>query len=366
MGVLYRTNEEKEEQLNYLNNRFWEIKYQYYYNFSLSQRLRFSKFSNKKVFKMINKILLGLTIFILLVWLKISYKADTIVRISMILFIRFFWLLLKIGILILDKPFFKAEIRERWIIIYSQWVVFDIKEISNIEMEKYYDGRLPSIKFAISDKDWIKHYYYWPADDTIEKFCNDSILYYKKKHINIKIPIDNREPISYETKHPILDYWLLLSEDERWEVKKYLRKWIFIWLWIALFAAIMISLSGENSGSKAGLAAFLFFWTIFIIIHFITFFEWFKSPIVEIKENRVIIDKPNWSHDYIKCSSIIDAQYKYLKKDGVEWIKLAIVYDWIGSAYTWLRSSEIEKFCNDVVEIAKNNKKYYSKINSSV
>jgi hypothetical protein len=127
----------------------------------------------------------------------------------------------------------------------------------------------------------------------------------------------------------------------------------------------MISLSGENSESKAGLVAFLFFWTIFIIIHFITFFEWFKSPIVEIKENRVIIDKPNWSHDYIKCSSITDAQYKYLKKDGVEWIKLAIVYDWIGSAYTWLRNSEIEKFCNDVVEIAKNNKEYYSKINSS-
>jgi hypothetical protein len=32
-------------------------------------------------------------------------------------------------------------------------VAYDIKEISNIEMEKYYDGRLPSIKFAISDKD---------------------------------------------------------------------------------------------------------------------------------------------------------------------------------------------------------------------
>ena len=90
-----------------------------------------------------------------------------------------------------------------------------------------------------------------------------------------------------------------------------------------------------------------------------------KSSIVEIKENTIIISKPNWSHDYIKCSSITDAQYKYFKKDGIEWIKLAIVYDWKGSAYTWLRSKEIEKFCNDVVDIAKNNKNYYSKINLS-
>ena len=91
----------------------------------------------------------------------------------------------------------------------------------------------------------------------------------------------------------------------------------------------------------------------------------FKNPTVEIRENKLIIGKPNWSHDYIKCSSITDAQYKYFKKNGVEWIRLAIVYDWNGSAYTWIRSTEIEKFCNDVVDIAKNNKKYYSKINSS-
>jgi len=365
MDILHQVDE-PEEQLNYLNNRFWEIKYQYDYNFSLSQRLRFSKFSNKKVFKTVNVILLGLTILIWLLFLnKVGYKEDLIVLIPMVLFIRFFWLLLKIGILILDKSFFKAEIREKWIIIYSQWEAFDIKEISNIDMEKYYDGRMPSIKFIISDKDWIKHYYYWPSDDTIEKFCNDSILYYKKENINIKIPIDNREPTSYETKHPILDYWLLLSEDERFEVKKSLWKWIFTWLLIALFVAIMIFLSSKNSGAKSGLAAFFFFWIIFIIIHFITFFEWFKSPIVEIKENKIIIGKPNWSHDYIKCSSITDAQYKYFKKDGIEWIKLAIVYDWNGSTYTWIRSNEIKKFCDDVVDIAKNNKNFYSKINSS-
>ena len=362
MEVLHHVNEPKE-QLDYLNNRYWKIKYQYDYKFSLSQRLRFSKFSNKKVFKTINIILLVLTILLWLLYLKIGHKTDLIVRISMVLFIRFFWLLLKIGILILDKLPFKAEIRENWIIINSQCI--DIKEISNIEMEKYYDGRLPSIKFTISDKDWIKHYYYWPSDDTIEKFCNDSILYYKKKNINIKIPIDNREPTSYETKHPILDYWLLLSEEEKWGVKKYLWKWIFAWLWIALFAAIILSLSSKDWEWKAGFAAFWFFWTIFIIIHLTTFFEWFKSPIAEIKENKIIIGKPDWSHDYIKCSSITDAQYKYFKKDGVEWIKLAIVYDWNGSAYTWIRSEEIEKFCNDVVEIAKNNKEYYAKINSS-
>lgn len=362
MEIIYQVNE-PEEQLKYLNNRYWEIKYQYDYKFSLSQRLKFSKFSNKKVFKVINIILLGLTIFIWLIWLKISYKADSIVRISMILFIRFFWLLLKIGILIWDKPSFKAEIRERWIII--QCIAYDVKEISNIEMEKYYDGRMPSIKFAISDKDWIKHYYYRPSDDIIEKFCNDSILYYKKKNINIEISIDNREPTSYEIKNSIWDYRLLLPEDERWEVKKSLWKWICSYLWIALFISIIISLSGENPWWKVRLAAFLLFWTILIIIHITMFFEWFKSPSVEIKENKITIGKPNWSHDYIKCSSITDAKYKYFKKDGVEWIKLAIVYDWIGSAYTWLRSKEIEKFCNDVVEIAKNNKEYYSKTNSS-
>lgn len=364
MEIIHQVNE-PEKQSEYLNNRFWEIKYQYDYEFSLSQKLRFSKFSHKKVFKTINKILLWLTIFIWLVWLKIGYKADAIVRISMILFIRLFWLLLKIGIFVLNKPFFKAEIRENWIIIYSQCIAYDIKEISNIEMEKYYDGRVPAIKFIISDKDWIKHYYYWPSDNTIEKFCNDSILYYKKKNINIKIPIDNREPTSYETKHPILDYWLLLSEEEKWGVKKYLWKWIFAWLWIALFAAIILSLSSKDWEWKAGFAAFWFFWTIFIIIHVATFLEKFKAPCVEIKENRVIIGKPGSSYDYIKCSSITDAQYKYFKKNGVEWIKLAIISDWEGSAYTWIRSSEIEKFCNDVVEIAKNNKEYYSKTNSS-
>jgi len=226
---------------------------------------------------------------------------------------------------------------------------------------------MPSIKFTISDKDWIKHYYYWPSDDIIEKFCNDSILYYKKKHINIKIPIDNREPTSYETKNFILDYWLLLSEDEKDGVKRYLRKWFLIWLWIALFVAIMIFSHGNGSESRWGWSflAFLFFFTIFSIIHVTTFLNEFKNPIVEIKENRIIIGKPNWSHDYIKCSSITDAKYKHFKKDGIEWIKLAIVYDWKGSAYTWIRSSEIEKFCNDVVDIAENNKKYYSKINSS-
>ena len=365
MEVLCYTNK-PEEQLNYLNNRFWEIKYQYDYKFSLFQKLRFTKFSNKKVFKIINKILLGLTILIWLLFLiKLRHKEDLIVWISIVLFIRFFWLLLKIGILILDKPFFKAEIREKWIIIHSQCVAYDINEISNIEMEKYYDGSVPALKFAIADKDWLKHYYYWPSDDIIEKFCNDSILYYKKKNPNIKIPIDNREPTSYETKHPILDYWLLLSEDERWEVKKYLWKWIFILLWIALFVAIMISLSSENLWSKVELAVFLLFWTIFTIIYITTFLEWFKSPTIEIKENRIIIGKPNSSHDYIKCSSITDAKYKHFKKDGIEWIKLAIVYDWKVTAYTWIRSSEIEKFCSDVVEIAKNNKEYYSKINSS-
>ena len=129
----------------------------------------------------------------------------------------------------------------------------------------------------------------------------------------------------------------------------------------------MLSSSGDGSESSRGwaLLGFLFFFIVFSIIHIITFLNGFKSPIVEIKENTIIIGKPNWSHDYIKCSSITDAQYKYLKKDGVEWIKLAIVYDWKGSSYTWLRSSEIEKFCKDVVEIAKNNKEYYSKINSS-
>ena len=366
MEILHYVNE-PEKQSEYLNNRFWEIKYQYDYEFSLSQKLRFSKFSHKKVFKTINKILLWLTIFIWLVWLKIGYKADAIVRISMVLFIRLFWLLLKIGIFVLNKPFFKAEIRENWIIIYSQCIAYDIKEISNMDMEKYYDGSIPSIKFAISDKDGIKHYYYWPYDDTIEKFCNDSILYYKKKHINIKIPIDNREPTLYEPKNSILDYWLILSEDEKRDVKKHFLTWICIWLWIALFIAIMLSSSGDGSESSRGwaLLGFLFFFIVFSIIHIITFLNGFKSPIVEIKENTIIIGKPNWSHDYIKCSSITDAQYKYLKKDGVEWIKLAIVYDWKGSSYTWLRSSEIEKFCKDVVEIAKNNKEYYSKINSS-
>ncbi len=363
MEILHQVNEPKE-QLDYLNNRFWEIKYQYDYKFSLSQRLRFSKFSHKKVFKTINIILLVLTILIWLLFLiKLRHKEDLIVRISIVLFIRFFWLLMKIYILILDKSFFKAEIRENWIIINGQCI--DIREISNIEMEKYYDGRMPSIKFTISDKDWINHYYYWPSDDIIEKFCNDSILYYRKKNINIKIPIDNREPIWYKTKHSIFDYWQLLSEDERWEVKKSLWKWIFTWLWIALFAAIILSLSSKNSGWKVGFTAFLFFWTIFIIIHLTTFLEKFKSPSVEIEENTITIGKPNWSHDYIKCSSITDAQYKYFKKDWVEWIKLAIIYDGKWSAYTWIRSNEIEKFCNDVVDIAKNNKEFYSKINSS-
>ena len=175
MEILHQVNE-PEEQLKYLNNRYWEIKYQYDYKFSFFQKLGYSNFSNKKVFKAINIILLGLTIFIWLLWLKISYKADEIVRISMISFIRLFWLFLKIGIFVLNKPFFKAEIRENWIIIYSQCVAYDINEISNIEMEKYYDGRVPSIKFAITDKEWIKHYYYWPYDDTIEKFCHDSVL----------------------------------------------------------------------------------------------------------------------------------------------------------------------------------------------
>ena len=366
MDILHYVNN-PEEQLDYLRNRFWEIKHQYDYKYSLSQNLRFSKFSNKKAFKTINKILLGVTILIWLLFLKISYKEDSIVRISMVLFVRLFWLLLKIAVLILDKPFFKAEIRERWIIIHSQCIAYDINEISNIEMEKYYDGRMPSIKFTISDNDWIKHYYYWPSDDTIEKFCNDSILYYKKKNINIKIPIDNREPTSYKTKNYIIDYWLLLSEDERNEVKKYLWKWICIWLWISLFVAIMISLSGDRSEPSRGwtFLAFFFFFFIFSLIHIITFLEWFKTPSVEIKENTVIIGKPDSSHDYIKCSSITNAKYEYFKKDGIEWIKLAIVYEWKGSVYTWLRSSEIEKFCNDIVDIAENNKSYYSKINSS-
>ena len=91
----------------------------------------------------------------------------------------------------------------------------------------------------------------------------------------------------------------------------------------------------------------------------------FKNPIVEIRENKLIIGKPNWSHDYIKCSSITDAGYIHFKKEDVEWIKLLIIADWKEYIYTWLKNPEIEKFCNDVVDIAKNNKEYYSKINSS-
>jgi hypothetical protein len=130
---------------------------------------------------------------------------------------------------------------------------------------------------------------------------------------------------------------------------------------------IIASASGDSSKS-GGWWSFLMFCFIFIAIslyHVITLWNWLSTFKTEIKENKIIIKKMDWSHDYINCSSITDAQYKYLKKDGVEWIKLAIVYDWKGSAYTWIRSSEVEKFCNDVVEIAKNNKKYYSKINSS-
>jgi len=369
MNTLYYVDKPEERQLDYLKNRFWEIKYQYDYKFSLFQNFKFSKYSNKKVLKTVNIILLVLTILIWLLFLnKINYKEDLIVLISMILFIRFFWLLLKIAIIIFDKKIFKAEIRERGIIVYySQNVgeAYDIKEISNIDMEKYYDGRMPSIKFAISDKDWIKHYYYRPSDDIIEKFCNDSILYYKKKNIDIKIPIDNREPISYGIKNSILDYRILLSEYERWEVKKDLLKWIFAWIWIALFIAIMLSLTSDNSGMKIGIAAFSFFSVIFLIFHISTFFDWFKSPNVEIEENTIVIGKPNWSHDYIKCSSIEDARYISFNKEGIEWIKLAIISDWKWYAYTWLRNSEIEKFCNDVVDIAENNKKYYAKINSS-
>ncbi len=370
MGVLYYTKESKEELLKYLNNRFWEIINQFDYDFSLFQLLKFSKFSNRKVFKTINIILLGLTIFIWLIWLKIGYKADTIVRVSMVLFVRCFWLMLKIAIFFLDKPLFKAEIRENGIIIYYRQNVgrrYDLKEISNMDMEKYYDDSIPSIKFTISDKDWLKHYYYRPSDDIIEKFCNDSILYYKKKYINTKIPIDNREPISYETNNSILDYWLLLSDDEKGEVKKYLRKWILIWLWISLFVTIMISSAGDDAelSWEWSLFAFSFFFGIFFIIHITTLLKGFKSPTVEIKENMIIIDKPNLSHDYIKCSSITDAKYKYFKKNGIEWIKLAIVYDWKGSAYTWLRSERIEEFCKEVIDIANNNKSYYSKINSS-
>jgi hypothetical protein len=91
-------------------------------------------------------------------------------------------------------------------------------------MEKYYDGSVSSVKFAITDKDGIKHYYYWPYDDTIEKFCNDSILYYKKKNINIKIPIDNRELIVYEAKYSILDYRKTLSDKEKENAKNYITR----------------------------------------------------------------------------------------------------------------------------------------------
>ena len=363
MVDLYFVNKTEEEQLEYLTNRFWKIIYQYDYNFSLSQRLRFSKFKNKKVFNVVNIILLSLTILIWLLYLKIGYKTDTIVRISMVLFIRFFWLLLKIAIFILDKENFRAEIREKWIIV--GYHTYDIKEISNIEMEKYYDGRMPSIKFAISDKDWLKHYHYRPYNDTIEKFCNDSILYYKKKHINVKIPIDNREPTSYETKNSISDYWLLLSEEKKWEVKKYFWKWIFSWLWIALFIAIILSLACDDFEAKRGIWAFLFFSIIFSLFHILTFLDWFKSPSVEIRYNTIIIGKPDSSHDYIKCSSITDAGYIHFKKEGVEWIKLLIIADWKEYIYTWLKSEEIEKFCKDVVDISKNNKEYYFKINSS-
>ena len=371
MDDLYFVNKTKEEQSEYLNNRFWKIKYQYNYDFSLSQLLKFSKFSNKKVFSTVNKILLGLTILIWLMFLKIGYKADIIVRVSMVLFIRFFWLLLKIAIFISSKENFKAEIRDEWIIIYSHGnyvkYAYKIKEISNMEMEKYYDGSMPSIKFAVLDKDWIKHYHYWPSDDIIEKFCTDSILYYKKKHINVKIPIDNREPTLYEVKNSISDRRLLLSEDKKLEVKKYLWKWFCIWLWIALFIAIMISLSGDGSESSRGWSflAFLSFFTIFSIIHIVTFLKWFKVSSVEIKENTIIIRKPNLSYDYIKCSSITDAGYIHFKKEDVEWIKLLIIADWKENIYNRPKSAEIEKLCNDIIDIANKNTDFYSKINSS-
>ncbi len=367
MEILHYTHKLEEKEIIYLNNRYWNIHYQYDYNYTLFQLLRFNRFSNKKVFKAINRILLGLTIFIWLIWLKVGYKADSIVRLSMILFIRIFWLFLKIGIFVLNRPFFKAEIRENWIIIYSQCVAYDIREISDIEMEKYYDGSVSSVKFVITDKDGIKRYYYWPYDDTIEKFCNDSILYYKKKNINIKIPIDNREPTAYETKNNILDYWKILSDKEKENANNYIQRWLFIWFWIALFVAFMISSKGDGSKSSWGWSflAFLFFLIIFNLIHIITFLKEFKSPTIEIKENKIIIGKVNLRHDYINCSSITDAKYKYFKKDWVDWIKLTIIYDWKESVYTWIRSKEIEKFCNDVVEIARNNKEYYSKINSS-
>lgn len=367
MEVLHYTHKLEEKELKYLNNRYWEIKYQYDYNFTISQRLRFSKFSNKKVFKVINIILRGVTILIWLLWLKIGYKEETIVRISAILFIWIFWLFLKLGIFILDKPFFKAEIRENWIIIYNHCVAYDIKEISNIEMEKYYDGSVQAVKFAIADKDWIKHYYYWPYDDTIEKFCNDSILYYKKKNINIKIPIDNREPTVYEAKYSILDYWKLLSDKEKENVNNYIQRWLFTWFWLAVLLTVM-GYSSSGSSESGGWWGFLMFCFIFIAISsyfVITIWNWLSTFKTEIKENKVIIRKMYWSHDYINCSLITDAKYKYFRKKGVGWIELTITSDWKKYDYTFFRNKEIEKFCNDVVEIAKNNKEYYSKINSS-
>ena len=365
MEILHQVNE-PEEQLKYLNNHYWEIKYQYDYEFSLYQRLRFSKFSNKKVFSTINKILLGLTIFIWLVWLKVGYKADSIARLSMILFVRLFWLFLKIGIFILNRPFFKAEIREYWIIIYSQCAAYDINEISNIEMEKYYDGSVSSVKFVITDKDWIRHYYYWPYDDSIEKFCNDSILYYKKKNINIKIPIDNRESTVYEAKYSILDYWKLLSDKEKENINNYTQRWLFIWFGLALLLTLMAYSSSDSSKSD-GWWSFLMFCFIFIIIssyHVITLWNWLSTFKTEIKENKVIIRKTNWSHDYINCSLITDAKYNSFRKKGVGWIELTVTSNWKKYDYTFFRNKETEKFCNDVVEIVKNNKEYYSKINS--
>jgi hypothetical protein len=55
----------------------------------------------------------------------------------------------------------------------------------------------------------------------------------------------------------------------------------------------MIYLSGDVSKLEVGFFAFLFFFIIFSLIHITTFLDESKSPTVEIRENKIIIGKPN-------------------------------------------------------------------------
>lgn len=158
-----------------------------------------------------------------------------------------------------------------------------------------------------------------------------------------------------------------MSDKKKENVKNYLTRWFFIWFWLALLLTIMV-FSNSDGSSSDGWWSFLMFCFIFIAIsfyHVITLWKWLSTFKTEIKENQIIIRKMNLSHDYINCSLITDAKYKNFKKDGLEWIKLTISFDWKQNVYTRPKSPEIENFCNDVVDIAQNNKKFYFKINSS-